>query len=103
MKFLINTLLIIILSTSSFSAFSLISTQVNKSFNNQEREIEAKLRLAIIADPKMSESARSIRINSYSTAIVLEGHVASRAEKVQIENLARARAGHKKVYNRLTY
>ncbi len=103
MKLSIKPLMIIIIFISSFSAFPIISTQVNRSASQQEREMEAKLRLAIIADPKMSESARSIKINTYSSAIVLEGHVASRAEKVQIENLARARAGHKKVYNRLTY
>lgn len=66
-------------------------------------ELTTEIKLAIISDSKLSIDARKIKITTNENAIVLEGHVNSKAEKVQIENLTRTRAGKKKVFNRLTY
>lgn len=115
MKITKNTLLLITLSIGPLSAYS--ATPVYDSMKQQgritadsqikgsERDVEftRKLRAAIMADNQLSTEAHNIKIITLKKAVILKGHVASKAEKVKIENLARARAGDNKVYNRLTY
>lgn len=66
-------------------------------------ELTRKLRERIMAENQLSTRAKNIQITTADEAILLEGPVANREEKVKIENLARTIAGKKKVYNRLTY
>lgn len=66
-------------------------------------EIKRNLRQAILADEALKGHADKIEIITDQNAIILQGKVSSKAEKVKVENLARARAGRMKVYNRLTY
>lgn len=80
---------------------SLISYSAIEQYGSTE--VARKLRKAILTDPNISEDARKIKIITGKNYILLEGHVSSRAEKVHIENLARARAQKNKVYNRLKY
>ena len=71
--------------------------------SDRDIEVTRKLREAIMADDQLSTVAHNIQIITIKNSITLKGRVASKAEKVEIENLARARAGNKRVYNRLTY
>lgn len=92
MKIIIRILFFTILIFNSLTAYCLTPL-----------EVSTQIKLAILSDSKLSIDAKKIKITTYENAIVLEGHVESKAEKVQIENLTRARAGRKKVFNRLTY
>ncbi|MDO9182311.1 MAG: BON domain-containing protein [Bacteriovorax sp.] len=94
-----NKFLIFILLFFSNLTFAIIKPVVT----NHNEDITYQLRNAILSDSELSKSAHLIKITPVKNAIILEGHVASRAEKVKIENLARARAKKNKVYNRLTY
>ena len=96
-------LLTTIVMMSSALAYSAIPEYEKIKENSHSIELARQLRKAIITDPQLSSNAHNIEIISVENAIILKGHVNSRAEKVKIENLARARAGHDKVYNRLTY
>ncbi|MBC7537448.1 MAG: BON domain-containing protein [Bacteriovorax sp.] len=108
-------LLLIALSLSSISAYSATSQAYNMKHQQaltadsqmkgtaRDVEITRQLREAIMADNQLSTDAHNIKIITLQKAITLKGHVASKEEKVKIENLARARAGDKRVYNRLTY
>jgi len=66
-------------------------------------EVTRQLRERLMSENQLSTQAKNIQINTDQDAILLEGPVANREEKVRIENLARSMAGKKKVYNRLTY
>ena len=66
-------------------------------------ELTRKLRKRLMADDQLSTSAHNIKIITAKGAITLKGSVATRAEKIKIENLARSMARNKKIYNRLTY
>ncbi|MDD4975111.1 MAG: BON domain-containing protein [Bacteriovorax sp.] len=115
MKITKKILLIIALSLSAFSAYSAtaprdnipsigtVTVDTQSKGSARDVEITRTLREAIMADDQLSTSAHNIKIVTVKKAIILKGRVASKAEKVKIENLARARAGDKKVYNRLTY
>ena len=92
-------ILMFTLILSSFAAFS-----ATPQYSDDKRmEVTRKLREAILSDKQLSNSAHNVKIITEENAIILEGHVAKRAEKIRIENLARARAGKMKVFNRITY
>jgi hyperosmotically inducible protein len=115
MKLTKKMLLIITLSLGAISAYSATAPRDNipsvgtatadtqSKGTKHDVEVTRSLREAIMADNQLSTSAHNIKIVTVKKAIILKGRVASKAEKVKIENLARARAGDKKVYNRLTY
>jgi len=92
-------ILIFTLILSSLVAFS----ATPKYSDDKNMEVTRKLREAIMSDKQLSTSAHNVTIVAEENAIILEGHVATRAEKIKIENLARARAGKMKVFNRITY
>jgi hypothetical protein len=96
-------LLLITLFSISISAYSAITADTQMKGTALETDVTRQLRAAIVADEQLSVDAHNIKIVTVKNSITLKGHVASRAEKVKIENLARARAGKMKVYNRLTY
>lgn len=68
-----------------------------------DTELTRKLRERLMADNQLSTSAHNVKIITVKEAIILEGPVANRSERVKIENYARMMAGKKKVYNRLKY
>ena len=110
MENLINTnktlfLVILLISYGAHSAIPEVSSSVKreKIVAVSDVEVIRKLRERLMADNQLSTNAQNIKIVTVKDAIILEGPVASRAEKVKIENLTRAMAGKKKVYNRLTY
>lgn len=80
---------------------STAQTQLRKK--DADVEVTRQLRERLMSENQLSTQAKNIQINTDQDAILLEGPVANREEKVRIENLARSMAGKKKVYNRLTY
>lgn len=96
MTILKKILILITLSTIGNPSYSAIP-------EHRDPGVVVQLRKAIMDDDQLSTSAHNIQILTEKNSIILKGRVASRAEKVKIENLARARAGNKRVYNRLTY
>jgi hyperosmotically inducible protein len=96
-------LLLITIFLISISAYSAITADTQMKGTAREVDVTRQLRAAIMADEQLSMDAHNIKIITVKNSILLKGHVASRAEKVKIENLARARAGKMRVYNRLTY
>lgn len=71
--------------------------------NKSDAEFTRQLRERIQAEDQLSTRAKKIKITTLEKAIILEGPVAKKSEKIIIENLTRSMAGKKKVYNRLTY
>jgi osmotically-inducible protein OsmY len=118
-----KTVLLVTLVLSSYSAYSdydvekKVMEKNNTGLNrNQEMtaevqargtksdvEMTRKLRERLMADDQLSTSAHNIKIITVKGAITLQGPVASKEEKMKIENLARSMSGKKKIYNRLTY
>lgn len=115
MKITKNILLVLALSLGPLSSYSAtpyqdsvlpqkrLTADSQRIGSDRDVELTRKLRAALMADNQLSTQAQNINIITITDSIILRGHVASRAEKIKIENLARARAGNKKVYNRLTY
>lgn len=115
MKISKKILFLIALSLGSLTAFTatpeynstkqtgVITADSQMKGSDRDVEITRQLREAIMADDQLSTNAHNIKIITIKNAITLKGRVASKAEKVKIENLARAKAGDKKVYNRLNY
>ncbi len=66
-------------------------------------ELTRRLRAKIMSDKQLSTEAQNINIITEEKSITLKGSVAGRAEKVKLENYARAMAGKKKINNQLTY
>ena len=93
---------IILIFTLIFSSFTTFSA-TTKDVDDKNLEVTQKLREAIMSDKQLSTEAHNVKIVRVENAIILQGHVARRAEKIKIENLARAMAGKLKVYNRITY
>ena len=101
--FLLLTLTFFTFSSQSATRYGTITADTQMKGSERDIEVTRQLRQAIMADDQLSTDAKNIKIITLEKNITLKGHVASRAEKVKIENLARARAGKKRVYNRLTY
>lgn len=66
-------------------------------------EVTRQLRQKLVADDKLSMNAHNIKIVTIKDVITLEGPVASKAEKMKIESLARSLSANKKINNKLTY
>lgn len=66
-------------------------------------ELTRRIRARIMSDNQLSTEAHNIKIITEEKSITLKGPVATRAEKVKLENYTRAMAGDKKIYNQLTY
>ncbi|MDO9183611.1 MAG: BON domain-containing protein [Bacteriovorax sp.] len=71
--------------------------------NKSDIETTRKLREVIMANNQLSTYAHNIKIITLKNTITLKGHVASKAERTKIENLAKNASGTKKIYNQLTY
>lgn len=85
-------------------SFSLLLASLSAfAGNTTDAEFTHQLRERILAEDQLSSSAKKIKITTLEKAIILEGQVAKKSEKIIIENLTRSMAGKKKVYNRLTY
>ncbi|MFA6237863.1 MAG: BON domain-containing protein [Bacteriovorax sp.] len=90
-------------ASSSVEREKVVAAEAQAKGTITDVEVTRKLRERLMADDQLSTNAQNIKIVTVKDAITLQGPVASRAEKVKIENFARAMAGKKKVYNRLTY
>lgn len=85
-------------------SFSLVLTSLWAFADSKtDTELTRQLRERIWAENQLSTHAKKIKITTLEKAIILEGPVAKKSEKIIIENLTRSLAGKKKVYNRLTY
>ncbi|MGZ3789178.1 MAG: BON domain-containing protein [Bacteriovorax sp.] len=109
-----KNILLAALALGHLAAFSAYPTSANEKpaaitadsqmkARAEETEMTRKLRERIMADNQLSTKAHNITIITVAKAITLRGPVASREEKVKIENYARSMAGDKRVYNQLTY
>jgi osmotically-inducible protein OsmY len=120
MKIPIKKLLLIAISLGSIATYGAYPTNSNlttttpanqqgvtadsqmKALDSQT-EMTRRLRAKLMADDQLSTEAHNIKIITLQNGITLKGPVATRAEKVKIENYARSMAGEMKVFNQLTY
>ena len=103
MKWTKMLFLLLIFSISSVSVLAAYPVETQKEAREAEMDLTRRLRAKIMADNQLSTEAHNVKIITMPKAITLKGPVASRAEKVKLENYARSMAGDKKVYNQLTY
>lgn len=106
-------LLIVALSSiSAYASTAPTSTTINQqgvTADTQRKtsvtktEVARRLRAKIMADDQLSTQAHNVKIITTEDAITLKGPVATRAEKVKLENYARSMAGEMKVFNQLEY
>jgi hyperosmotically inducible protein len=103
MKLTVKILLLLSCLSFTVSSYSAVTADTQMKSTEKEVDVTRRLRMAIMEDEHLSVEAKNVTIVTEKNSIFLKGHVNSKAEKVKIENLARARAGKMRVYNRLTY
>lgn len=99
-------IILILFSSNIFAAIApadKISPDTGLSGTDARMELAYRLRAKIMADNQLSMQAHNISIITNPESITLKGEVASRAEKVKLENYARSMAGDLKVFNQLKY
>jgi osmotically-inducible protein OsmY len=71
--------------------------------NMIDQEFTMKLRASILADKMLSSAAHDVKIITVRNTVTLAGVVASKEEKIRIEQLAKNKDKTKIVFNNLTY
>lgn len=106
MRTILLLITFILFSNSSSSAIApadKLSSDTGLSGVDARMEMTYRLRAKIMSDNQLSTKAHNISIITNPESITLVGEVASRAEKVKLENYARSMAGDLKVFNQLKY
>jgi osmotically-inducible protein OsmY len=98
------------LSLSSFCIHAVVPDRhellVKNTIENKnkiDQEFTMKLRASIIADKMLSSAAHDVKIITVRNTVTLAGVVASKEEKIRIEQLAKNKDKTKIVFNNLTY
>lgn len=94
-------LTLVFCTSSAYAAIAPTDIQMKES--DARMELSLRLRAKIMSDEQLSTQAHNVSIITNEESITLKGKVATRAEKVKLENYARSLAGRLKVFNQLEY